>query len=71
MKPWISSVKEPTSYYKDPPNQSKVPRIEIQLDYAHGYRSNDCRNNLRYLRNGFIVYHTASLGVVMDTVANI
>ena len=42
--------------------------IDLQLEQAHGYRSNDCHNNVRYLKNGQIVYHTASLGVVMDIV---
>lgn len=45
--------------------------IDIELDYVHGYRSYDSRNNVKYLKNGSIVYHTAGLGVVMDVVNNI
>jgi microtubule-associated protein-like 6 len=71
MKPWAGNVKEPTSYYKDPINQSKPPMIDLQLEFAHGYRSNDCRNNILYLKNGFLVYHTASLGIVMDHTNNV
>lgn len=70
MKPWMSNVKEPTSYYKDPINQTKPPKVHMMLEYAHGYRSHDCRNNIKYLKNGNIVYHTASLGVVMDPMHN-
>lgn len=70
MKPWMGNVKEPKNYYKDPINQEKPPLIDLQLEHAHGYRSNDCRNNVRYLKNGQIVYHTASLGVVMDIINN-
>ena len=41
------------------------------IDYVHGYRSKDCRNNVKYLKNGSIVYHTAILGIVMDVVSNV
>jgi len=37
---------------------------------VHGYRAKDCRNNLRYLKNGKIVYHAAALGIVLDSSKN-
>ena len=39
---------------------------KLELEYCHGYRAKDCRNNLRYLANGKIVYHAAALGITMD-----
>ena len=40
------------------------------IDHAFGYRGNDCKNNIRYLKNGSILYHTASLGIVYDSNIN-
>ena len=51
MKPWLGAVKEPGTYYKDPLNQNKTPPVSFNLDYVHGYRSKDCRNNVRYIKN--------------------
>lgn len=42
----------------------------MEIDYAFGYRGNDCKNNLRFLKNGSILYHTASLAVVLDQTVN-
>jgi len=64
VKPWLGAIKEPTeSYYK---GSGKAPNVELALEYAHGYRVKDCRNNLKYLNKSEIVYHTAGLGVVME-----
>ena len=67
VKPWLGSIKEPSSYYKDPLNQSSTPPSSLTLDFVYGYRSTPSRSNIRYLKNGGIVYHTAALGIVMDT----
>jgi len=66
VKPWIGQMKEPTGYKKPPLNQNKPPKVDLTLEYVHGYRAKDCRNNLRYLKNGGIVYHAAALGIVLD-----
>jgi microtubule-associated protein-like 6 len=71
IKPWMSVIKEPSNYYKDPLNQSKPPMVDLQIDYVYGYRSKDCRNNIRYLKNGSIVYNAAALGVVLDGNSNL
>lgn len=31
----------------------------------HGYRAFDCKNNLKYLKSGNIVYNCAALGIVL------
>ena len=38
--------------------------VDLTVEWVHGYRSFDCRNNLRYSAAGAIVFHAASLGVV-------
>lgn len=64
VKPWLGAIKEPTKpYFK---SQGKPPKATLELEYAHGYRTKDCRNNLRYINEDKIVYHTAGLGVIMD-----
>jgi microtubule-associated protein-like 6 len=67
----MSVIKEPSNYYKDPLNQSKPPMVDLQLEYVYGYRSKDCRNNVRYLKSSNIVYNAAALGVVLDGSNNI
>ncbi|CAD8173443.1 unnamed protein product [Paramecium pentaurelia] len=70
LKPWASNIKEPSSYYKDPINQNTPPLIDLELEHAFGYRGNDCKNNIRFLKSGNIVYHSASLGIVLDMNVN-
>lgn len=37
------------------------------LELVFGYRGNDCRNNVHYLNEGAdIIYHTASVGIVLN-----
>ncbi|CAD8171847.1 unnamed protein product [Paramecium pentaurelia] len=66
IRPWMGAIKEPSNYYKDPLNQNKQPLVEMTLEYVHGYRSKDCRNNVKYLKRGQIVYNAAALAVVLD-----
>lgn len=70
VKPWLGAIKEPKSYYKDPLNQNKKPPFSLNLDYVFGYKSDKVRNNIKYLKNGGIVYHTASLGVILTFDSN-
>jgi microtubule-associated protein-like 6 len=70
IKPWMGAIKEPSTYYKDPLNQNKEPRVDLSIDYVYGYRGRDAKNNIRYLKNGNIVYHTAALAIVLDINSN-
>ena len=42
----------------------------MTLEYVHGYRNKDCRNNVRYLKGGLIAYNVAALAIVMDPTTN-
>ena len=44
--------------------------MEVELEYVHGYRAKDQRNNIRYLKNGNIAYTAAALGIVFDIKEN-
>ena len=70
IKPWMGAIKEPTGYIKPNLNQDKAPLISLELVHVHGYRSKDCRNNVKYLKSGNIVYHASALGIVLDIATN-
>lgn len=40
---------------------------ELELEWIHGFRGFDTRNNVRYFNN-LVIYHAAALGVVLDPV---
>ncbi|KTG42430.1 hypothetical protein cypCar_00032632, partial [Cyprinus carpio] len=47
--------------------KKKRPIEDLVLELVFGYRGNDCRNNVHYLNEGAdIIYHTASVGVVLN-----
>jgi microtubule-associated protein-like 6 len=48
---------------------AEKPITTLKLDWVHGYRGYDCRNNIHYLngKNGDdFFYHAAALGIAMD-----
>jgi WD40 repeat protein len=48
------------------------PASSLALDWVHGYRGFDCRNNLAFadpLRGSQIIYSAAALGIVQETAA--
>jgi Ca2+-binding EF-hand superfamily protein len=62
-RPWIGGIVEPTD---QPENDASAPFDTLELEWVHGYRGSDCRNNVRYAHSGKIVYHAAALGVVLS-----
>ena len=42
----------------------------MELEYVHGYRCHDVRNNLKYTANDEIAYHTAAVGIVLNPSSN-
>jgi len=46
--------------------ETEEPDASLELEFIYGYRCEDVRNNIRYTRKGNIVYHTASIGVVLN-----
>jgi hypothetical protein len=47
-----------------------APDDSVHLEFVHGYRGFDCRNNLFYTQNGEIVYHVAAVGIVYNREKN-
>ncbi|XP_051939881.1 echinoderm microtubule-associated protein-like 6 isoform X6 [Hippocampus zosterae] len=46
--------------------RQKAPEEGLRLQFVHGYRGFDCRNNLFYSRTGEVVYHVAAVAVVYN-----
>ncbi|MEQ2185713.1 Echinoderm microtubule-associated protein-like 6, partial [Goodea atripinnis] len=46
--------------------RQKGPNQGLRLQFVHGYRGYDCRNNLFYTQSGEVVYHVAAVGVVYN-----
>ena len=60
---WRGSIVAPTNA----PSQSQdVPKERLELEWVHGYRSHDCRNNVVYAISNSIVTHTGRIAVVMN-----
>ena len=72
VKPWKGHIVEPTFWrekmLEENPHQSVdgTTDVDLELNWVHGYRSHDCRNNVRYNAAGDIVYFVATLGTVLS-----
>lgn len=66
LEPWVEAIAEPSVV--PTPNLS-VPVDALQLEWVHGYRAQDCRQNLYYTAGGAMVYPAAHVVVRLDGVA--
>ncbi len=66
VKPWVGQIKAPSDFRKPKLNQNKAPQIGFDLEWVHGYRSQDSRNNIGLLADGSICYPAAGLGIAYD-----
>ncbi|KAM4599415.1 echinoderm microtubule-associated protein-like 6 isoform 3-T3 [Fundulus diaphanus] len=46
--------------------RQRAPDQGLRLQFVHGYRGYDCRNNLFYTQSGEVVYHVAAVAVVYN-----
>ena len=49
-----------------PSNLKKGVAATMELNWAHGFRSFDTRNNLKFNKDGNVIFTTAGVGVVQD-----
>lgn len=63
VKPWKTQSKPPTSFVKPKVNGKAAPAVTLELEWVHGYRSRDSRNNIGVMEDGSIVYHAAAVGI--------
>ncbi|XP_075902321.1 echinoderm microtubule-associated protein-like 6 [Nelusetta ayraudi] len=46
--------------------RQRGPDQGLRLQFVHGYRGYDCRNNVLYSQGGEVLYHVAAVGVVYN-----
>ncbi|XP_012942464.1 echinoderm microtubule-associated protein-like 6 isoform X2 [Aplysia californica] len=64
QKKLLKSSMQPGAKRKNGPTDS------LRLEYVHGYRGYDCRNNVFYTQTGEVVYHVAATCVVHNKEKN-
>lgn len=47
-----------------PKETHETPCESIELSHVYGYSSKGCKNNLRYNKDGNIVYYASHLGIM-------
>lgn len=71
LKPWVTNlVHTVPSNYKPSSMDGAQPEANMELEFIHGYRCHDTRNNIRYTIEGNIAYHTAAVGIVYNKEAH-
>ncbi|XP_072221520.1 echinoderm microtubule-associated protein-like 5 isoform X3 [Leuresthes tenuis] len=65
--PVSRALPQPEKLQTNNVGKKKRPIEDLVLELVFGYRGNDCRNNVHYLNEGAdIIYHTASVGIVLN-----
>lgn len=67
FKSAMGSLIAPTN---EPSIDQSLPSESLKLEYAHGYRTEETRNNIYIAYNGDIVYYLASLGIMLNSKNN-
>lgn len=52
VKPWMGQMREPSDFRKAPKNQEQPPTVKFDLEWVHGYRARDSKNNISILKDG-------------------
>lgn len=59
------------SDFKPSPKDNQLPDGNLTMEYVHGYRAFDCRDNLRYADDpNEIIYTAAAMGIVLKKKEN-
>jgi hypothetical protein len=64
VKPWRKTLIEPSSSLLTPMGPTGGTDVDLELQWIHGYNSQEYRNNVRYTAAGNIVFTAAAVGVV-------
>jgi len=55
MKPPTSAPKRPKA------SDTEAPEVALELEWVHGYRGYDSRNNMQVMANGSLAYYVAGV----------
>ncbi|KAH9120424.1 hypothetical protein LEN26_011110 [Aphanomyces euteiches] len=64
VAPWMLSEPSKAPVQRQIPS---LPPYNLSLEWVHGYRAHDCRNNLRYIQSGDIVYTVSRHAIVYNS----
>jgi microtubule-associated protein-like 6 len=68
VKPWKGAIVPPSRL--SPSADGRRPSSRLNLEFVHGYRAIDCKNNLFYASRDCaedgMVFHAAAVGIVMS-----
>jgi microtubule-associated protein-like 6 len=62
-RPWAGAIAPPT---RPPRSDPRRPLETIDLEWVYGYRSTDCRNNVRYSSTGKVIFHAGAVGILYN-----
>jgi len=61
---WVAALVPPSNLEQEDPGE---PQLTLELDCAHGHRSDDIRGCVGYNAKGGIVYAAGALGIIYDS----
>ena len=64
-KSWVKSAKQSRLPGSEDRSRKAIPNT-LMLEHVHGFRGQDCRNNVTYAADGTIVYTAAALAICVD-----
>jgi WD40 repeat protein/Ca2+-binding EF-hand superfamily protein len=64
-RPWVAAIKPPPMDNM-PPSDEEAPSEVLELEWVHGYRGQDSRDNCFYNPEGEICYIAAGAGIVLN-----
>jgi len=68
VRPYLKQIKQPSSFKKPAVGIKKPPNVTVDLEWVHGYRGGNNRNNMTCVKDGSLAYNAAAVGVVYDPV---
>ena len=56
-------MKPPTNFRRAAKDAGDAPDVKIELEWVHGYRGSNSRNNISFMADNSVVYYAAGVAV--------